>query len=70
MAKVGRPRKTHKKTKQVSIYIPEEIYWDVKSFAAKKRITITDFFINSILKEINKEKRRRIKYENGEDWNI
>ncbi len=70
MAKVGRPRKNIGKTRQINLVIPEDLYWDIKSLVVKKRESLLDFFAHLARKEINREKRRKSKYEDGENWNI
>jgi hypothetical protein len=70
MGKVGRPKKNVGKMKQINLVLPEDLYWDIKSLVVKKRESLVDFFANAARKEINKEKRRKSKFENGEHWSI
>jgi len=68
----GRPKKNLEniKMKQLTIVIPEDLYWDIKSLVVKKRESLGDFFTTMADREVRKEKKRSLKYENSEDWNI
>ncbi len=70
MRKVGRPKKNIGKMRQINLVIPEDLYWDIKSLVVKKRESLLDFFSHLARKEINKEKRKKSKFENEEEWNV